>query len=89
MYKVLSNYPIGVWDSFTPRDGVSCGFSQQVHLNTGSANLKMLSRTNSVSLTALGAANIAFAQTNITADACADPSAFTSCTAKASAASTG
>ncbi|CEJ58663.1 hypothetical protein PMG11_07313 [Penicillium brasilianum] len=49
----------------------------------------MLSRTIFVSLTALGAANIAHAQINVTADACADPSAFTNCTAKTSAASTG
>ncbi|KAJ5370746.1 uncharacterized protein N7496_006838 [Penicillium cataractarum] len=49
----------------------------------------MLSGTILLLLTALGAANIAFAQTNITANACADPSAFTSCTTQALTASTG
>lgn len=39
----------------------------------------MLSGTILVSLTALGTVNLALAQTNVTANVCADPSGFTSC----------
>lgn len=42
----------------------------------------MLSKTTLLSLSALGAATLALAQSNITASDCADPSAFTTCTTK-------
>ncbi|KAF7156248.1 hypothetical protein CNMCM5623_009641 [Aspergillus felis] len=45
----------------------------------------MFSRTTLAAFMAAGAATLALAQTNITADVCADPSTFTSCTTKADA----
>ncbi|RHZ49174.1 uncharacterized protein CDV56_100536 [Aspergillus thermomutatus] len=42
----------------------------------------MFARMTLAAFTAAGAATLALAQTNITADVCADPAAFTSCTTK-------